>query len=97
MKYLHFAGYSHSDQIDIKVHPDRRVEISCWNDGYPNPMGAGGYSLDLPKELAENYNQEEFIRWLKANFWCGVAIEICKPVAENVVKAFLSDALSQKE
>ena len=95
MEYLHFSGYSHSDHVEIYVHPDQRVVVSCWNDGYPNRMGAGGYSMDMPDRLARNYNQEEFICWLKANFWRGVAIDIYKPVEESVVKAFLENALAK--
>ena len=94
MKRLHFAGYGHSDMIEILVHSDKRVEVNCWNDGYPNPMGAGGYSMDMPENLIQNYNQNEFISWLQANFWRGVSIGVYAPVAEDVVKEFLINALS---
>ena len=93
MKIFHYSGYSHSDHVSIYVHPDFRVEVMCTNDGYPNRMASGGYSLPMPKKLVENFDQEEFIQWLKQNFWNGTPIEIWCPKEESEVRAFLSEAL----
>ena len=93
MENLCFSGYIHGDRVSLRVHPDNRVEVICGNDGYPSPMSGGGYSLDMPEHLVRNYNQKEFISWLEANFWHGVTIDICNPVDEEVVKAFLEETV----
>lgn len=95
--YLYFSGHSsgHGDQVVIKIHDDQSVEVSCYNDGYPNPGGGGGYSLPMPIDILLDYDQAWFIGWLRQSFWKTDAIEIVSPVDEQTVKAFLAKRLSQ--
>ena len=84
---LHFSGGSHGDQVDIKIRTNGIVEVYGWNDGYPDRMSAGGFTLPMPKQLIQDYNQAAFIDWLEVAFWKG--FEVYNPVDERRVKLFL--------
>ena len=87
--YFHFSGFVHGDNIDILAYEDGRIVASCWNDGYPNPGGSGGYAEDIPDELLHPFQYQRFIDWLTANFWNTRPIDINSPRTEAVLRDFL--------
>ena len=89
---LHFSGVGYGDHVTLAIQPDSSVLVVCDNFGNGNRfVASGGYSLPMPQDLADNYDQSRFIEWLRAHFWNGEPIEIDLPAEEDVVKRFLSE------
>ena len=88
---MRFSGGGYGDSVALRIQPDNTVMVECVNDGNGNRFASGGYSLPMPQDLADNYDQSRFIEWLQAHFWYGGPIEINHPAEEEVVKRFLSE------
>ena len=88
---MRFSGGGYGDSVALRIQPDNTVMVECVNDGNGNRFASGGYSLPMPQDLADNYDQSRFIEWLQAHFWYGGPIEINRPTEEEVVKRFLSE------
>lgn len=83
----------HGDQVYLQLNDNMQIEVTGYNDGFPNRMGGGGYSRIMPPELIANYSNTAFINWLQDNFWYGYKINICEPVDEETVKSFLKECM----
>ena len=81
------TGYSSTSgriTIELYANSDGSIEISYFDDGYPNPAAAGSWSREMPKKFIQNYDHKAFIDFLSSS------ILISRSTDEATVTNFLN-------